>query len=398
MAADLKGYYQVLGLTPGASVAEVRRAYAARQVKYHPDSAFIKEKMKNAKSDADREAIKKECEEVASKLNAAKSVLFDEKKKQQYDSGMDEFGGSQFAGDTDIFDIFSRFARGRGAEQPGKVKDTVYQISISLKDAYLGKSSEVYIKLNRICAKCSGRGGENVDTCKKCGGRGKVNGHRQVGGFVTMFESRCNDCNGSGSIIKGRPCDGCNGSKYVKEKVRFDVEMAPGIRKGERIVFHGMGDQLKDAVSGDVVFVVDVGDDSRFERCRNDLVSSVDIPLYAALAGGSCCFTHIDGRKLEVKFSPFKSFDATLRVYAEGFKTKEGTGNLYLKPNIIIGSEVDRKKILGCIAPPAGGFSGVSTTKTADFGQMPEPEKEHEEASDEMPHDARSFFRNFSFF
>lgn len=400
MSKDPKGYYKILELSPGASIADVKRAYTKQQVKYHPDSPYMKDRLRKAANDQEREKIRKECDEISSQLNSAKSVLFDEKRKQQYDSGMGEFGAQFGAGNySDIFDIFSQFTGGRGQQRQNKMNPTKYVINISLRESYVGKVSKFNVKTEKICPKCDGKGGENVETCKKCEGNGYYTSRRNLGGFVTVAESRCDACEGSGYKIKGKVCDSCKGAEYIQDKTLFEVNIKPGTRKGEKIVFEGMGDQRRRIAPGDVIFIVDVQDDSRFERRGDDLVGKIDIPLRTAIGGGVVYFNHIDGRKLEITVNPFRTFDTVLKIRNEGFRGQR-TGNLVLKPNIVIGSEADRAKIMQALDAPVEKPYGAFTKVNSEFGAMPEAEREHEEgyASDDAGHSARSFFNSFSFF
>lgn len=398
MSKDPKGYYKILDLSPGASVADVKRAYTKQQVKFHPDSPYMKDRLRKATNDQEREKIKKECDEMSSLLNSAKNVLFDEKKKQQYDSGMGEHGAQVGGGNySDIFDIFSQFTGGRGGPQrPNKINPTKYVINISLREAFVGKVSKFNVKTEKICPTCDGKGGENVETCRKCNGNGYYASRRNLGGFVTLAETRCDDCEGSGYKVKGNVCGGCKGAEYVQDKTMFEVNIKPGVRKGEKIVFEGMGDQRRKLTPGDVIFIVDVQDDSRFERLGNDIVGKIDIPLYTAIGGGVVYFTHIDGRRLEINVKPFKTFDTVLKVRNEGFKGQR-PGSLVLRPNIVIGSDADRAKIIQALTPPEEKPYGMCVKVASEFGAMPEAERDQDE-SDDGAQNARSFFNSFSFF
>ncbi|KAM0672161.1 DnaJ-class molecular chaperone [Ordospora colligata] len=398
---DPKGYYKVLGLSPGASVADVRRAYSTQQAKFHMDSPIVREKLRNAKSEDEKEKIISECKEMSTKLNMAKDALFDEKKKKNYDSGMGEFG-AQFSGGnySDIFDIFSQFAGGgRGGQKSNKASSTKYVINISLKEAFCGKTSKFNVKREKICPSCDGKGAENTTVCKKCNGNGVYTSRRNLGGFVTLAETQCDGCSGKGYFAKGNACGECKGGEYVQDKIILEVTIKPGVVKGEKIVFEGMGDQRKGQVSGDVIFIIDVQDDSRFERRGSDLIGKMDIPLYTAIGGGVVYFTHIDGRQLEINVEPFKTFDVAVKIRGEGFKTqRSGLGSLILKPNIIIGGDSDRAKILEVLSMPNNKPYGATTKVKGEFGSIPEPEREHDEASDDGAQSARSFFNSFSFF
>lgn len=105
--AEQKDYYKVLGVSSGASVDEIKKAYRALAKKYHPDA--------NPNNKAAEESFKK--------VSEAYYVLSDTKKRQEYDqykqSGYSQnFGGGQgFQGAQgfnydDILRAFSQQQRG----------------------------------------------------------------------------------------------------------------------------------------------------------------------------------------------------------------------------------------------------------------------------------------------
>ena len=86
-------YYQLLGVSRGASKSEIKKAYKTMSLKYHPD-----------KNQGDPKA-----EEMFVKISQAYEVLSDDEKRQVYDrygeEGLKSGGGTQF---HDPFDIFSQ--------------------------------------------------------------------------------------------------------------------------------------------------------------------------------------------------------------------------------------------------------------------------------------------------
>ena len=65
----MQTYYEILGVSPDATLKEIKKAYRKLAKKYHPDSA------------SESEEITKKFHEISE----AYSVLSDEKKRKQYD-------------------------------------------------------------------------------------------------------------------------------------------------------------------------------------------------------------------------------------------------------------------------------------------------------------------------
>ena len=181
MAENKRDYYEVLGVSKGASDDEIKKAYKKMARKYHPDL--------NPDS--------KEAEEKFKEVNEAYEVLSDSTKKARYDqyghAGVDPnfgaggFGGGGFGGGVDfgdLGDIFGSFFGGgfgggqrRNPTAPQRGESIRWSLSITFEEAAFGCEKEVTVERMEECASCHGNGcapGTTPEVCPDCHGSGQV--------------------------------------------------------------------------------------------------------------------------------------------------------------------------------------------------------------------------------
>ena len=132
-----RDYYEVLGLSKGASKDEIKKAYRRLAKKYHPDVS------------KEENAIEKFKE-----VQEAYEVLSDDQKRAQYDqfghAGPNQGfgGGGDFGGGFGFEDIFSSFFGGGGGRRrdpnaPRQGADLQYQVTLEFEEAIFGKELEL---------------------------------------------------------------------------------------------------------------------------------------------------------------------------------------------------------------------------------------------------------------
>jgi len=305
LAASAEDYYSILGLSRGASDAEIKRAYKKLALKWHPDVY---------KGDDQEEAKQK-----FHKISTAYEVLKDKEKREIYDrhgeEGLKQQAHGRGGGFSDPFDLFNSFGfgfpgggggrRGRQQEAEERTGPTLYvELEATLEDLYNGRLLTVTHKKQVLCHRCRGTGGENPDdvtTCPVCGGTGVRVTTQQLGpGFITQTQSTCDKCGGKGKVIKGT-CPMCKGRKVESGEDTITVLVDKGMREGQEISFQGESWEHPDHQPGDLVFKIKTIDHPRFIRNGNDLHMNFTISLLQALVGFKKSFKHLDGHTVVIE-------------------------------------------------------------------------------------------------
>ncbi len=284
--ADKRDYYEVLGLSKGASDDEIKKAYRKLAKKYHPDM-----------NPGDKEA-----EEKFKEANEAYAVLSDPDKKAKYDQyGHAAFdpamGGSGFGGfdGFDFGDIFSSFFGGgmgggsqRSRNAPMRGEDLQYRVTLTFEEAAFGCKKDISYGRVEKCSECSGSGaakGTSPETCPTCGGSGQVRTSQRTPFGVFQSTHACDNCRGTGKIVKS-PCKNCNGKGYVKLQKKLTVTIPAGIDSGEYLRVTGQGnDGRNGGPAGDLIVAVTVRPHQIFERNGTTIYCDIPITFVEAALG-----------------------------------------------------------------------------------------------------------------
>lgn len=298
--AEKRDYYEVMGIPKNATDDEIKKAYRKLAKKYHPDL----------------NPGNKAAEAQFKEANEAYEVLSDKDKKTRYDqfghAGVDPNfgggagGGSPFAGDIDLGDIFNSFfgggfggGRSANPNAPSRGSDTEAVVNISFEEAAKGCKKTIAYQKVEPCADCSGSGaqkGTTAKTCPICNGAGQVKVNQRTPFGVVQTSRTCDRCGGKGKIIES-PCKTCTGTGRVRRQKTVEVNIPAGIDNEQILSVGAQGNTgANGGPSGDLRVYVNVRPHPIFERRGNDVWCEIPITFTQASIGAEVVVPTIDGR------------------------------------------------------------------------------------------------------
>jgi molecular chaperone DnaJ len=326
-----RDFYDVLGVSRGASADELKKAYRQKAKQLHPD----------------RNSDNPNAEAQFKEVNEAYEALKDPEKKAAYDrfghaafeggmgggqrgprGGMHPGGGDFGSAFSDVFeDLFGDFmgggGRGGGRQRASRGSDLRYNMRITLEDAYAGVQKSIRVPSLASCDGCNGtgaEGGAEPVTCPTCSGMGKV---RAQQGFFTV-ERTCPTCGGLGQIVKN-PCKVCKGAGRVEKERTLSVNIPAGVETGTRIRLSGEGEAgLRGGPQGDLYIFIELREHPIFQRDGHDLYCRVPISIAAAALGGEVEVPTIDGGRSRVKVPAGSQTGKQMRLRGKGMPALRG--------------------------------------------------------------------------
>lgn len=317
-----RDYYEVLGLSKGASADEIKRAYRQLAKKYHPD-------------------INKEpgAEEKFKEINEAYDTLSDEQKKARYDQFGHEdptqgFGGGQgfggfsggFGGFDDILNSFFGGGAQRQSNGPRQGADVTKTMNITFEEAVYGCKKKVRLSVDEECIHCGGTGAESkehIKECPKCKGQGRVYMRQQTIFGTSTVQTTCPECNGKGKIVT-KKCPHCNGVGRSRRVKDVEVTIPAGIDTGMTLRMEGYGASgYNGGPSGDLYIQFNVGEHKVFKREGQDIILEIPISFSQAALGDTIEVPTIDGND-NLKIPAGTQTGTKFRLRGKGTKNPKG--------------------------------------------------------------------------
>ncbi len=334
-----RDYYDVLGVSKGASEGEIKKAYRKLAIKFHPD--------KNPDDKAAEEKFKEAAE--------AYEVLSDAQKRQRYDqfghAGMGGAGRGGFGGGgMNMEDIFENFGDifggafggafgGGGSRGRRRNRGSNIRIKVKLTLEEIAKGVTKKIKVNKYvgCNPCNGSGAEKggFNTCSTCRGTGVVTKVMNTMLGQMQTQTTCGACSGQGQTIENK-CKTCFGDGIVRGEEQIEIQIPAGVAEGMQLSVSGKGNAgPRDGVAGDLLVLIEEHNHKQLTRDGENLYYDLHLNFADAVLGTSEEIPTIDG-KAKIKISEGTQAGKILRLKGKGLPRLNGygSGDLLVTVNI----------------------------------------------------------------
>jgi len=296
--AEKRDYYEVLGVSKGASPDEIKKAFRRAAIEHHPDRGGDEAKFKE--------------------INEAYEVLKDADKRKRYDqfghagvggNGFEGFGGFGGGGqnvnfdfgDLGLGDIFSSFfgggAGGGRQSRQARGRDVEARVEVSFEEAVFGTEVELHLNIEDTCEHCKGttvEPGYELKTCDTCNGQGQVvSVARTIFGNIQQA-SVCPKCHGSGKIPE-KVCSACRGKGTQAKSQHIELKIPAGIDDGATIRLREHGEAVANGPKGDLYVNVRVKPHKKFTREGDLILSEEHISMVDAALGTEIDVETVDG-------------------------------------------------------------------------------------------------------
>jgi molecular chaperone DnaJ len=337
-------FYVILGLAPGATPAEIKRAFRRLSRRYHPGV-----------NPGDRQA-----QAVFERVTEAYETLSDPTRRQQYDAGGSsphqrattgafEFAGFDFsfaARGTDAATFSELFADVLHPTAPEEDKaeagaDLHATLTISFEESLRGVNRQIVVTRQVSCSACAGAGRIRTPEgrCPYCQATGKV---RWARGHM-VFSKSCAACAGTGRQRFQR-CDVCSAHGRLVRSEPVAIQVPPGVQSGSRLRIPERGNTgRRGGRNGDLFVDVQVQPHPLLRREGDHLYLVVPVAVHEAVLGARIDVPTLDGAS-KLRIPPGTQGGQQFRLSGRGAPTSSGAyGDLIVEVKLVLPTVADER-------------------------------------------------------
>ncbi len=338
-------YYVILGLGPGASPAEIKRAYRRLSRRYHPGV-----------NPGDRQA-----QAMFERITEAYHTLSDAERRRQYDAGgastarapagtvAFEFAGFDFsfaargteaATFSELFaDVLHPPVEDNGEAEPGA--DLYAALTISFEESFRGVDRQVVVTRQVLCGVCAGTGRIRTPEgrCGQCNATGHV---RWARGHM-VFAKPCAACGGTGRRRYQR-CEVCSAQGRLVRSEPVPVRVPPGVPTGARLRVPERGHAgRRGGRNGDLYVDIHVEPHPLLHREGDHLFIDVPVAVHEAVLGARIDVPTLDGG-VKLRIPPGTQGGQRFKISGRGAPTPSGArGDLIVEVKLVLPALADER-------------------------------------------------------
>jgi molecular chaperone DnaJ len=327
-----KDYYELLGISKGASAEEIKKAYRKKAIQYHPD-----------KNPGDKQAEEnfKACAEAYEVLSDAnKKARYDQYGHQAFENG-GGFGGGFGGGGMNMDDIFSQFGDifgsafgggfgGGGGRRVAKGSNLRIKVKLTLEEIANGVEKKVKVKRKIKAA------GVSYKTCTTCNGSGQEVRYTNTILGRMQTATTCATCQGAGQSIASKPA---NADAYglIVEEDTVSIKIPAGVADGMQLKVASKGNEApgQNSIPGDLLVAIEEIEHETLKREGENLHLDLYISFAEAALGVSKDIEAVNG-KVRIKLDEGIQSGKILRLKGKGLPSvnRYGTGDLLIHVNV----------------------------------------------------------------
>ena len=268
-------FHQILGVTPSASAAEIKRAFKRMAMRWHPD--------RNA----------------------------DPQAHEQFRLAREAFEHLTGVRETEA----PAAAEASPPPRRPKGEDRRLHIDVDLAEAAFGGTITVTLEGRVSCTSCEGSGRRSygrTTMCSACHGSGRV---RSTAGLKS-----CPSCSGKGYFTDNH-CPDCEGRGWNAADRQLAVSIPPAMLPGEELRVAGQGGPApENGESGDLYLTLRARPHPLFRLGGRDIHLDLPVSIFRVLAGGVIDVPSLNG--VHEALLPEASTTTEIRLPGAGFPAR----------------------------------------------------------------------------
>ncbi len=309
----MRDAYELLGLAPGVTPTDVKRAFRRLAMRWHPDRNPAPAAAEHFK------ALRRAHDKLLAGLKPA-------------DASAEEHGHADPAASGQDTDAPA------DAETAPRGADRSMDLELDLEEAFLGGTRQICLSQASSCTHCSGTGEIRLTftrLCEPCRGSGKVRNGKGL--------QSCTACAGRG-YRSTAACPDCEGSGQQTSERWLAVSLPAGLVDGDSLRLSGEGEPHPEhsGKPGDLHLRIRLNAHPLYTRKGRDLLLQRPISALRLLLGGTVPVPHPGGpRKVTI---PAGSASARqVRFDGEGFPARAGrpAGDMVIDFQPLMPTQVD---------------------------------------------------------